>query len=100
MWGLQRRQGHLCVGVSQEVCLVQVIVLHLKKGYNWCCVGGAIPVQIDKQRVRTNMMNNTILKLTLSSIAKFELHVMQQEHNMKAHVHIESNINKHIKQLH
>ena len=46
------------------------------------------------------MMNNTILKLTLSSIVKFKLHVMQQEHNMKAHVHIESNINKHIKQLH
>ena len=25
---------------------------------------------------------------------------MQHEHNMKAHVYIESNINKHIKQLH
>ena len=63
-------------------------------------MGGAILVQIDKQRVITNMTNNTILKLTLSSIAKFKLHDMQQEHNMKAHVHIESNINKHIKQLH
>ena len=30
--GPQRRQGHLCVGVSQEVCSVRVIVLHLKKG--------------------------------------------------------------------
>ena len=30
--GPQRRQGHLCVGVSQEVCSVRVVVLHLKKG--------------------------------------------------------------------
>jgi hypothetical protein len=68
-------------------------------GYSGCCVGGAILVQIDKQRVRTNMINNTILKLTLSSIANFKLHAMQREQNMKAHVHIEININKHIKQL-
>ena len=96
----QRRQGHLCVGIGQHMSSVLVVILHLKMGYNGCCMGGAILVQIDKQKVRTNMMNNTILKLTLSSIAKFKLHVMQHEHNMKAHVHIESNINKHIKQLH
>ena len=30
--GPQRRQGHLCVGVSQEVCSVQAVVLYLKKG--------------------------------------------------------------------
>ena len=30
--GPQRRQVHLCVGVSQEVCSVRVVVLHLKKG--------------------------------------------------------------------
>ena len=75
--GPQRRQGHLCVSVSQEVCSVRVVVLHLKKGYNWCGVGGAILLQIDKQRVR-------VFKLTLCSIAKFELLVMQYEHNMKA----------------
>ena len=46
------------------------------------------------------MMNNTILKLTLISITKFKLHAMQHEQNMKAYVHIEININKHIKQLH
>ena len=96
----QRRQGHLCVGVGQHVSSVLVVVLHLKMGYSGCCVGGDILVQINKQRIRTNMMNNTILKLTLSSIARFKLHVMQQEHNVKADVHIESNINKHIKQLH
>ena len=45
--GPQRRQGHLCVGVSQEVCSLRVVILHLKKGYNWCCVGGAILLQID-----------------------------------------------------
>ena len=40
----QRRLVHLCVGVSQEVCSVRIVVLHLKKGYNWCCVGGGHPV--------------------------------------------------------
>ena len=30
--GPQRRQGHLCVSVSQEVCSVRIVVLHLKKG--------------------------------------------------------------------
>ena len=38
----------------------------------------------------------TIFKLTLCSIAKFELLVMQYEHNMKAHVYIQRNINRHI----
>ena len=61
-------------------------------------MGGAILLQIDKQRVRVFKL--TIFKLTLCSIAKLELLVMQYEHDMKAHVHIQSNINKHIKQLH
>ena len=30
--GPQSRQGHLCVGVSQDVCSVLVVVLHLKNG--------------------------------------------------------------------
>jgi hypothetical protein len=51
-------------------------------------MGGAILVEIDKQRVRTNMMNNTIFKLTLSTIAIFQLHAMQHRKNMKEHVHI------------
>jgi hypothetical protein len=45
-------------------------------------------------------MNNTILKLTLSNIAKFKLHATQHGQNMKEHVHIEGNIKKHMKQLH
>ena len=49
-----------------------------RRGYNWCCVGGAILLQIDKQRVRVFKL--TIFKLTLCSIAKFELLVMQYEH--------------------
>ena len=49
-------------------------------------------LQIDKQSVR-------VFKLTLCSIAKFELFVMQYEHNMKAHVYIQSNINRHITHL-
>ena len=96
--GPQSRQGHLCVVVTQDVYSVRLIVLHLKKGYNECCVGGAILLQIDKQRVRVFKL--IIFKLTLCSIAKLELLVMQYEHDMKAHVHIQSNINKHIKQLH
>ena len=88
--GPQRRQGHLCEGVTQDVCSVLVVVLHLKKRYNGCCVGGVILLQIDKQKV-------ILFKLTLRSIAKFELLVMQYEHNIKAHVYIQSNINKHIK---
>ena len=69
--GPQRRQDHLCVGVTQDVCLVLVIVLHLKNG---CCVGGTILLQMDKQRVRVFKL--TIFKLTLCSIAKFKLLVM------------------------
>ena len=73
--GPQRRQGHLCIGVTQEVCSVRLVVLHLKKEYNGCCVGGAILLQIDKQRVRVFKL--TIFKLSLCSIIKFELLVMQ-----------------------
>ena len=73
--GPQRRQGHLCVGVTQDVCSVLVVVLHLKKGYNGCYVGGAILLQIDKQRVREFKLR--IFKLTLCSIVKFELLFMQ-----------------------
>ena len=42
--GPQRRQGHLCVGVSQEVCSVQVVVLHLKKGVQLVLRGRGHPV--------------------------------------------------------
>ena len=59
---------------------------------------GAILLQIDKQMV--SVFKLTIFKLTLCSIVKLELLVMQYEHNMKAHVYIQSNINRHIKQLH
>ena len=67
--GPQRRQGHLCVGVTQDVCSVLIVVFHLKKGIQQVRVGEVILLQIDKQRVRTNIMNNT-----LSIIAKFQLH--------------------------
>ena len=30
--GPQRRQGHLCVGVTQDMCSVLVVIFHLKKG--------------------------------------------------------------------
>ena len=69
-----------------------------RMGYNGCCVGGVILLQIDIQRVRVFKL--TKFKLTLCSIAKFELLIMQYEHNMKAYVYIQSNINRHIKQLH
>ena len=39
--GPQRRQGHLCVGVSQEVCSVQSSYSTLRRGYNGCCMGGS-----------------------------------------------------------
>ena len=61
-----------------------VVVLHIKKGYSWCGVGGAILLQNDKQRVRVFKL--TILKLTLCSIAKIELLVIQYEHNIKSPV--------------
>ena len=63
--GPQRRQGHLCVGVTQDVCSVRLIILHLKKGYNRCYVEGAIMLQIDKQSVR--VLKLTKFKLTLKS---------------------------------
>ena len=63
--GPQRRQGHLCVVVTQDVCSVLVIVLHLKIVYNGCCVGGVILLQIDKQSVRVFKL--TKFKLTLVS---------------------------------
>ena len=96
--GPQRRQGHLCIGVTQDVCSVLVVVFHLEKGKQWVLRGRGHSITIDKQRVRVFKL--TIFKLTLCSIAKFELLVMQYEHNMKAHVYIQSNINRHIKQLH
>ena len=42
--GPQRRQGHLCVGVSQEVCSVRLVVLHLKKGVQQVLRGRGHPV--------------------------------------------------------
>ena len=46
-----------------------------RMGYNECCVGGAILLQIDKKSVRVFKL--TKFKLTLCSIAKFKLLVMQ-----------------------
>ena len=63
--GPQSRQGHLCVVVTQDVCSVLVVILHLKMRYNGCCVGGAILLQIDKQSVRVFKL--TKFKLTLVS---------------------------------
>ena len=40
----QRRQGHLCVGVNQEVYSVRVVVLHLKKGVQLVLRGRGHPV--------------------------------------------------------
>ena len=40
----QRRQGHLCVGVTQDVCSVLVVVLHLKKGVQLVLRGRGHPV--------------------------------------------------------
>ena len=73
--GSQRRQGHLYVGVTQDVCLLLIVYSISRMGYNGCCVGGAILFQIDKQRVRVFKL--TIFKLILCSITKFELLVMQ-----------------------
>ena len=42
--GPQRRQGYLYVGVSQEVCSVRVVVLHLKKGVQLVLRGRGHPV--------------------------------------------------------
>ena len=35
----QSRQGHLCVVVTQDVCSVLVVVLHLKNGVQWVLRG-------------------------------------------------------------
>ena len=59
-----------------------VVVPTSRRGYSWCGMGGAILLQIDKQRVRVFKL--TIFRLTLCSIAKFELLVMQYEHNIKS----------------
>ena len=40
----QRRQGHLCVVVTQDVCSVLVVVLHLKNGVQWVLRGMGHPV--------------------------------------------------------
>ena len=42
--GPQSRQGHLCVVVIQDVCLVLVVVLHLKNGVQWMLRGRGHPV--------------------------------------------------------
>ena len=39
----QQRQGHLSVGVGQEVSLVLVVVLHLKNGVQWVLRGRGHP---------------------------------------------------------
>ena len=42
--GPQRRQGHLCVVVTQDVCSVLVVVLHLKNGVQRVLRGMGHPV--------------------------------------------------------
>jgi len=42
--GRQRRQGHLCVVVTQDVCSVLVVVLHLKNGVQRVLRGMGNPV--------------------------------------------------------
>ena len=42
--GPQRRQGHLYVDVSQEMCSVQLVVLHLKKEVQLVLRGRGYPV--------------------------------------------------------
>ena len=42
--GPQRRQGHLCVVVTEDVCSVLVVVLHLKNGVQWVLRGIGHPV--------------------------------------------------------
>ena len=42
--GPQRRQGHLCVVVTQDVCSVLVVVLHLQNGVQWVLRGRDHPV--------------------------------------------------------
>ena len=42
--GSQRRQDHLCVGVTQDMCSVLVVVLHLKNGVQRVLRGMGHPV--------------------------------------------------------
>ena len=42
--GPQRRQGHLCVVVTQDVCSVLVVVLHLKNRVQRVLRGRSNPV--------------------------------------------------------
>ena len=42
--GPQRRQGHLCVVVTQDVCSVLVVVLHLQNGVQQVLRGRVHPV--------------------------------------------------------
>ena len=42
--GPQRRQGHLCIGVTQDICLVLVVVFHLEKGKQQVLRGRGHPV--------------------------------------------------------
>ena len=42
--GPQRRQGHLCVVVTQDMCSVLVVVLHLKNGVQQVLRGRGHPV--------------------------------------------------------
>ena len=42
--GPQRRPGHLCIVVTQDVCSVLVVVLHLKNGVQRVLRGMSHPV--------------------------------------------------------
>ena len=42
--GPQSRQGHLCVVVTQDVCSVLIVVLHLKNGVQRVLRGRGHPV--------------------------------------------------------
>ena len=42
--GPQRRQGHLYVGVTQDVCSVLIVVLHLMNGIQRVLYGRGHPV--------------------------------------------------------
>jgi hypothetical protein len=56
-----------------------------------------IIIEKRNNEIGQNIMNNTILKVTLSSIANFKLQAMQHGQNIKEHVDIESKVNKNIK---
>ena len=42
--GPQRRQDHLCVVVTQDMCSVLVVVLHLKNEVQWVLRGRGHPI--------------------------------------------------------